>query len=158
MFYNVVKVQHRLLKVHMKSCQILCGRSQLQVCQNSVRQLNLGFSLPSGNNKGIYLLYAHVIQHTLKHHMSLVHIVYNTKLNVITTICNWKIKTWHQSPKKPVFITKCDANCYDYAFKNGGPWTAMNSSVQQCTIFSDILFGIKRQYWLVTRLLYAAEQ
>ena len=33
------------------------------------------------------------------------------------------------------FITKCDAECYEYVHQNGGPWTALYNNVQAVVMF-----------------------
>ena len=42
---------------------------------------------------------------------------------------------WHCLDEKPFsltasFIMKCDVKCYDYAYQNGRPWTAVYNNVQ----------------------------
>ena len=52
------------------------------------------------------------------------------------------------------FITKCDANCYDYAHQNGGPWTAVYNNVQVLVTF----FLVYNLSIVWREVLYVVEQ
>ena len=48
---------------------------------------------------------------------------------------------------KACFITKCDTKFYDYAHRNGGPWTAVDNNMRALMTFSchkmSVLIGKK---------------